>query len=390
MQSPSYEEMKALLAAALPQTNGKLDVNGVSGGSSGGTNGGGIAGTLWIDAANAYWIRRDITAADGSVSVVFTNPTGTVGTPSGALRPSANEESIHVSETLYSVTTAGTGYAVGDVLARVVATDDNPTTPVVLAAYWLNLNSGAIIASPTMANLAVLNSNAALLTAIALVSTKLQTLIDDTSAATVSVTADAIAGTVTDLAWTGTGVSTEIALLRGIWAKLDTLVTDTTGATVEGTTAHDAAMGAVKPIAAGARAAMALPSPVQDGDLTHLMTDKYGRMIARPVLRENVVRGYSTAITAAAPIIPADATYKQDLYKFIVTNHHATNTVRVDLLDDATVVDSYEIGPKSYGGFCVGAGEGIPQATVNKAWNYTTTGTAADISVSALAVKASV
>lgn len=53
---------------------------------------------------------------------------------------------------LYLVTTAGTGYAVGDVLSRIITV----TSPTTATSYWVNLTQNTVLSSPpTIANLAL-------------------------------------------------------------------------------------------------------------------------------------------------------------------------------------------------------------------------------------------
>lgn len=106
-----------------------------------------VGSTLWTDDSGAFYVRRDIN--DGGVfSVAFTTPAGDPATPGAGLRPAANEESLTTAERVYDATANGAGYSTGDVLLRSVTVNQNAAPPVVVASFWLNLTTGAVIAAP--------------------------------------------------------------------------------------------------------------------------------------------------------------------------------------------------------------------------------------------------
>lgn len=114
-----------------------------------------IAVSLWTDNSGAFYVRRDVIDQDsGTVTVTFTNPTGTAATPGANLRPVANEESLHTETIRYVSNVSGTGHTSGDMLERVVVMDANASPPTVVSSTWVNLTTGAVMATPpTIGNL---------------------------------------------------------------------------------------------------------------------------------------------------------------------------------------------------------------------------------------------
>lgn len=114
-----------------------------------------IAVSLWTDNSGAFYVRRDVIDQDsGTVAVTFTNPTGTAATPGAGLRPVANEESLHTETIRYVSNVSGTGHTAGDMLERVVVMDANASPPTVVSSTWVNLTTGAVMATPpTIGNL---------------------------------------------------------------------------------------------------------------------------------------------------------------------------------------------------------------------------------------------
>jgi len=161
----------------------------------------------------------------------------------------------------------------------------------------------------------------------------------------------------------------------------------TVPALVGGDIAHDSPISSQKPVVVGARAATALPTAVADADVTRLMADKFGRLIARAALRENIANAaitFSSATTTA--LIAADASNKNDIFKLVLTNTGA-NAAKAVLKDGTTVVDTFQIPPAETRGFCVSVDSATPQAAVNTAWNVTVSGTSPALEVSCSYVK---
>jgi hypothetical protein len=107
-----------------------------------------IASSVWTDNSGAYYVRRDLVDQDtGTITVSFTDPSGTTATPGAGLRPLSTVDR-DVTQTEFDATASGTGYSSGDLLARVLVVDAN-ATPAVVTALWVNLTTGAAIGAPT-------------------------------------------------------------------------------------------------------------------------------------------------------------------------------------------------------------------------------------------------
>lgn len=110
-----------------------------------------LATSVWTDNSGAYYVRREsVNEGTGVITVAFVDSAGSAATPGAGLKPLASADK-DVIQAFFDVTTGGTGYAVGDLLARIAIIDVTPSTPAV-TAIWLNLTSGAVIAAPTAAN----------------------------------------------------------------------------------------------------------------------------------------------------------------------------------------------------------------------------------------------
>ncbi|WP_445634594.1 hypothetical protein NSTC745_06416 [Nostoc sp. DSM 114161] len=112
-----------------------------------------IASTIWTDNSGAFYVRRDlVNEGTGTITVSFTDPSGSAATPGAGLRPLATTDKDTITD-FYDVLTGGTGYSVGDLLARVAILDANSGTPAA-TFIWLNLTAGTILSSaPTSANI---------------------------------------------------------------------------------------------------------------------------------------------------------------------------------------------------------------------------------------------
>lgn len=106
------------------------------------------ASTVWTDNSGAYYVRRDsVNQGTGAVTVAFFDPQGNAATPGAGLRP-LSQADRDVTQALFDATASGTGYSLGDLIARVLIIDANPASPTV-TAIWVNLSTGAVIAAPT-------------------------------------------------------------------------------------------------------------------------------------------------------------------------------------------------------------------------------------------------
>lgn len=119
-----------------------------------------LSTTLWTDDSNAFYVRRDVIDQDSNTIVVsFTTPTGAAATPGAGLRPAANEEALATLDSVFSATAGGTGYSIGDLISRQVVVNQNTVPPTVVTSAWVNLTTGAAIAAPANANLALVGKD---------------------------------------------------------------------------------------------------------------------------------------------------------------------------------------------------------------------------------------
>ncbi|MEH2148623.1 hypothetical protein [Nostoc sp.] len=118
-----------------------------------------IASTIWTDNSGAFYVRRDlVNEGTGAITVSFTDPSGSTATPGAGLRPLATTDKDTITD-FYDVLTNGTGYSVGDLLARVAILDANSGLPAA-TFIWLNLTNGTILSSaPVSANIERANEN---------------------------------------------------------------------------------------------------------------------------------------------------------------------------------------------------------------------------------------
>lgn len=118
-----------------------------AGGSTG--SGGGMADLLFTDDSGALFVRQD-----SGTAITWKDIDGnTVAKPGTGLRLADGIAAL-LDKTAYQATTAATGYSVGDLIDKFVIV--NPTTGVVLGTFWLNVTTGAKLASaPSSANIKV-------------------------------------------------------------------------------------------------------------------------------------------------------------------------------------------------------------------------------------------
>jgi len=109
-----------------------------------------------VDAAGVYWLVRD----NGATLTYLNWSTGTVGTPAAPVAPAGKLTGEQIISTQYNATTAGSGYAVGDVLAHIVILNIAASPATVVASVWSNLSQGTVLsAMPAAANLAELTAS---------------------------------------------------------------------------------------------------------------------------------------------------------------------------------------------------------------------------------------
>lgn len=138
---------------------------------------------------------------------------------------------------------------------------------------------------------------------------------------------------------------------------------------VKGADAHDA-VPANDPFGIAAIAGNALPTAVASGDLTRILGDIYGRVIAMPALREQIgVQFTSISSTSETTIITAASGIKNDLVALVLSNTHASNDANVTIRD-GTAGTTVALIPVLRGappaGFTVGFP--IPAAAANANW----------------------
>ncbi|MEH1976087.1 MAG: hypothetical protein V7L02_23310, partial [Nostoc sp.] len=118
-----------------------------------------FATSLFTDNSGAFFVRREaVNEGTGVFTTTFTDPLGNAATPGAGLRPLASADKDTLTD-FYDVLTSGTGYSVGDLLARVAILDVNSGTPSA-TFVWLNLTNGTILSSaPVSANIERANEN---------------------------------------------------------------------------------------------------------------------------------------------------------------------------------------------------------------------------------------
>lgn len=106
--------------------------------------------TLWVDSAGLYF-RKQVTNTVGVLSERWVDATGTLATPTLPVKPASLTQSRVQSNPLFTATSAGTGYAIGDTLGRMSVFDVTNSTPVVVSSFWSNITTGAILSTPPAA-----------------------------------------------------------------------------------------------------------------------------------------------------------------------------------------------------------------------------------------------
>jgi hypothetical protein len=160
-------------------------------------------------------------------------------------------------------------------------------------------------------------------------------------------------------------------------------------ALIEGKTAAAASITA-KPVTIGGQAKTANPTAVTDGQVVNTTHDKLGKLIAVSALRD-LKAMQSTTITASASettIVTAIASTFNDLFGLILTNSSATPTnVTIKDSTGGTTRAVIYVPAGDTRGFMLGAGEALPQSTVNTAWTATSSASITSLFVSAYYVK---
>lgn len=100
------------------------------------------AETIWTDDTGVRFIRVD----KGGV-ISWTDLAGNASSAPGTGARPDNDSSTVVSHSTYRATSAGTGFAVNDILDHIVVTDGDAGDLV--SNFWINVTSGAKISAPT-------------------------------------------------------------------------------------------------------------------------------------------------------------------------------------------------------------------------------------------------
>jgi hypothetical protein len=164
----------------------------------------------------------------------------------------------------------------------------------------------------------------------------------------------------------------------------------TVPALVGGDIAHDSPVSTSKPIMVAGRATTANPTAVADADVSRIMVDKLGKVIAVSAVRDlkGVQATTITSSTSETTIVTAVASTFLDVYGLILTNSSAS--AQVVTIKDATAGTTravIEVPAGDTRGFMLDAGSAIPQAAVNNNWTATCTTSLASLYVTALYVK---
>lgn len=110
-----------------------------------------IASTIWTDNSGVFYNRRDIVnESTGTITVSFTDPTGTTASPGVGLRPLSTTDKDTITD-FYDVLTNGTGYSTGDLLSRIAILDANNSSTPTVVIIWVNFTTGLILGTPPIA-----------------------------------------------------------------------------------------------------------------------------------------------------------------------------------------------------------------------------------------------
>jgi len=108
----------------------------------GGGSGIGISGTIWLDNTTAparHYVRRETIEGDGTLTISWENPDGTVATPTVSNLIAANAaETVVNNSVMYTASTQSSAYSVGDVILHMVGVDVATTPPSIAYSIWFN------------------------------------------------------------------------------------------------------------------------------------------------------------------------------------------------------------------------------------------------------------
>jgi hypothetical protein len=183
----------------------------------------GMTGTVWADHSTeppTYYVRREsINEGTGIITVVWENPDGTTATPTLTnLTPASADASLQAESVVYSATGSGTGYSSGDILVHSFAVDNALSTPRLAYSFWFN--AGPSVANGTILSVAPTNGTYSLQTTpVSAVSLPLPSNAAQETGGNLTAVSGAT-GTTADAAYAGSGTSTIIAGLKGIYAAI--------------------------------------------------------------------------------------------------------------------------------------------------------------------------
>ena len=108
-----------------------------------------IASTLWTDDSGAYYVRKDVVdQATGSVTVTFTDPTGSPATPGTGLKPATQDAGTQTETAYFTAPNSGVGYNANDILARLIVLNVTVSPATIKTTAWLNLTQGTVLSTP--------------------------------------------------------------------------------------------------------------------------------------------------------------------------------------------------------------------------------------------------
>lgn len=187
-----------LIGGASASSSNPMPVTIISGGVT-------LADMSVVDAAGVYWLVRD----NGTTLTYVNWSTGVAGTPTTPVSPAGKLTGEQIINTQYNVTTAGTGYAVGDVLAHIMILNISTSPATVVSSVWANLTQSSVLsAAPASSSISEISDFAAL------------TLISSPWNATTSA---GLSGTISDTSAHTLGPFTP-QLARDIWLTLNATV----------------------------------------------------------------------------------------------------------------------------------------------------------------------
>ena len=210
----SSDDSVAITASALPLPTGAATDSSVQSLISAVKATINLAGSVWFDpSANpvVYYVRREsVNEGTGTYTVTWEHPDGTSATPTVAnLQAVSNATNVQTETLVYTATASGTGYSSGDILIHTTGIDLGQSTATVAYSFWLNANTTSILASTPTGGTFVQNVQAVTVSnAFAL-----------ESGGNLAAVATA-SGTASDAAYAGSGSSTIISALKGIYHAL--------------------------------------------------------------------------------------------------------------------------------------------------------------------------